>query len=307
MKDRLSASRLMFSTITSAAVFAFGLWVKPTLAQDPFRTANQHQIGDKTEAAFTAIFKDGNYKDAETYLQQAQSSEPNEPLVYALEACLAYTNKKDVNSLKSYSKKTLETAQQLIATDPLRGNLYVAVGHFLQGAAAVASEGNLQGTPQALSELQQVYQYLDKAEALASTDPELNLVRGYMDLLLSTSLPFSNPEQAIARLEKYASPRYLAYRGLALGYRDLGQYPKALESIDQALKVTPDNPELFYLKAQILVKQGNRQNKPALFQEALKNFDEAIKPHKQAQLPDDLIKQIKRERQKTAQRLDNPS
>ncbi len=301
------ASRLMFGAMTSAAALALSLWVNPTLAQDPFRATNQHQIGDKTEAAFIALFKDGNYTKAESYLQQAQSSEPNEPLVYALDACLAYTNKKDVNSLKSYSKKTLETAQQLIATDPLRGNLYVAVGHFLQGAAAVASEGNLQGTPQALSELRQVYEYLDKAEAVSPNDPELNLVRGYMDLLLSVSLPFSSPEQAIARLEKYASPRYLAYRGLALGYRDLGQYPKALESIDQAIKATPDNPELFYLKAQILVKQGDSQKNPALFREALKNFDEAIKPHKQAQLPDSLSKQIERERRKTAQRLDSSS
>lgn len=304
MKDRLPASRCMFGLINTTILLISSLWVSPTLAKDPFRTTNQHQIGDKTEAAFKAIFKDGNYTAAESYIQQAKSSEPNEPLAYAMAASLAYT-KKDLNSLSSYSKKTLEAAQQLVATDPLRGNIYLAVGHLLQGGAAVASEGTVKGTPQALTELQQVYDYLDKAQAVSSTDPELNLIRSYVDLAVATSMPFSSPDQAIERFEKYAGPRYLADRGLALSYRDLHQYPKALESVDRALKATPDNPELFYLKAQILVKQGDNQKDPALFREALKNFDQAIA--KQAQLPAGLVTQIQKERRKDARRLDNPS
>lgn len=304
MKHRFPASRCIFGAIISTSVLISSLWVSPTLAKDPFRTTNQHQIGDKTEAAFKAIFKDGNYKAAESYIQQAKSSEPNEPLAYAMAASLAYT-KKDFNSLSSYSKKTLEVAQQLVATDPLRGNIYLAVGHLLQGGAAVASEGTVKGTPQALTELQQVYDYLDKAQAVSSTDPELNLIRSYVDLAVATSMPFSSPDQAIERFEKYAGPRYLADRGLALSYRDLHQYPQALESVDRALKATPDNPELFYLKAQILVKQGDNQKDPALFREALKNFDQAIA--KQAQLPAGLVTQIQKERRKDARRLDNPS
>ncbi len=304
MKDRLPASRCMFGLINTTILLISSLWVSPTLAKDPFRTTNQHQIGDKTEAAFKAIFKDGNYTAAESYIQQAKSSEPNEPLAYAMAASLAYT-KKDLNSLSSYSKKTLEAAQQLVATDPLRGNIYLAVGHLLQGGAAVASEGTVKGTPQALTELQQVYDYLNKAQAVSSTDPELNLIRSYVDLAVATSMPFSSPDQAIERFEKYAGPRYLADRGLALSYRDLHQYPKALESVVRALKATPDNPELFYLKAQILVKQGDNQKDPALFREALKNFDQAIA--KQAQLPAGLVTQIQKERRKDARRLDNPS
>jgi len=48
-------------------------------------------------------------------------------------------------------------------------------------------------------------QYLDKAEAVSASD-QLNLIRGCMDLMLAANLPLSNPEQAIARLEKFAGP-----------------------------------------------------------------------------------------------------
>ena len=171
----------------------------------------------------------------------------------------------------------------------------------LQGAAVVSREGTIKGTPTALSELRQVYSYLDRAEAISPSDPELNLVRGYMDLMLAVNLPFANPEQAIARLEKFAGPRYLAYRGLALGYRDLKQYPQAIAAVDQALRVTANNPELYYLKGQILSSQGKRQNNQSILQEAIKNFDLAIA--KKDQLPPDLVKQIERERRKAAQRL----
>lgn len=308
MKARFPAYRQMLSAkaLLSAGIAAFSaivtlsLSVSPTLAQDPFRVTNQRQIGDKTEAAFIAIFKDGNYAAAERYVQQAESSEPNEPLVYAMKASLAYTNE-DLDSFMSYGQKTLATAQQLMTKDPLRGNLYTAVGHFFQGAAVLTREGTVKGTPRALSELRQVYEYLDKAEAISSTDPELNLIRGYMDLMLSAYLPFSHPEQAMERLEKFAGPRYLADRGLAIGYRDLDQYTEALSFVDRALQVTSDNPELFYLKAQILTNQGQEQNDQSILSEAVKNFDKAIALKEQ--LPVDLVKQIERERTKAAKRL----
>lgn len=303
MKYRFFAPRKIVGVITSATVLTLQLWVSPTLAKDPFRATNQHQIGDKTEAAFKALFKDGNYTATDAYLQQAESSEPNEPLAYAMKASLAYA-KKDLDSLNSYGQKTLDTAQQLMTTDPLRGNLYGAVGHFLQGAAILTRDGTLKGTPQALSELQQVYQYLDKAEAISSTDPELNLIRGFMDLVIAVNLPFSNPEQAMERLEKFAGPNYLADRGLAIGYRDLDEYTEALGAVDRAMQATGDNPELFYLKAQILAKQSKNQKNPALLQDALVNFDKAIA--KKEQLPAALVKQIERERTKAAKRLSNP-
>lgn len=301
MNRRFCASKQWLAALTSATALTLSLWVSPNLAQDPFRATNQHSIGEKTEAAFRAMFEQGDYRLAERYLQQAERTEPKEPLAYAMRASLAYANNQDFNSLESYGKKTLETAEQLINTDPLRGNLYAAVGHFLQGAAVVSREGTIKGTPTALSELRQVYSYLDKAEAISPSDPEINLVRGYMDLMLAVNLPFANPEQAIARLEKFAGPRYLAYRGLAVAYRDLKQYPQAIAAVDQALRSTANNPELYYLKGQILSSQSKRQNNQSILQEAVKNFDRAIA--KKDQLPSDLVKQIERERTKAAQRL----
>lgn len=304
MKRQVSTAKKIFGAITSATVLTLSFWANPTLAQDPFRTTNPRPIGEKTEAAFKAIFEQGDYLAAERYLQQAQSSEPQEPLAYAMQASLAYTLKEDFNSLESYGRKTLEVAKQLMATDPLRGNLYAAVGHFLQGAAVISREGTVKGMTQALAELRQVYEYMDKAEAVSPTDPELNLLRGYMDLMLATNLPFANPDQAITRLEKFAGPKHLAYRGLAIAYRDLKQHPQAIAAVDQAIQSTPENPELYYLKAQILASQGKRQNNQLLLREAVEHFDKAIA--KKTQLPVSLVKQIERERRKTAQRIGQP-
>lgn len=301
MTDRFVGSKRVFSAIAAfSTVLTLNVWVNPSLAADPFRAQNPYKIGDKTEAAFNAIFKDANYPAAERYLQEAEASEPDEPLTLAMKASLAYTNK-DWGTLETYAKKTSEAAQKLIASNPLRGNLYAAVGQFLEGAAILRREGTFAGAPQALSRLRLVYEHLDKAEAISKNDPELNLLRGYMDLMLAVNLPLSNPDQGIERLDKYAGPEYLADRGLAIAYRDLDRHNEALASVNRALKVTSDNPELHYLKAQILLEQGKNQKNPALLGEAVANFDKALA--KKAQLPAGLVKQIERERRKAAERL----
>ncbi|MEH2440191.1 Sll0314/Alr1548 family TPR repeat-containing protein [Nostoc sp.] len=280
---------------------ALNLWVNPSLAGDPFRNSEPHQIGDQTEAAFKAIFQQGNYPAAERYLQQAISKEPNEPLAYAMKASLAYGNK-DWAKLDTYSQKTLESGQKLIPNDPLRGNLYTAVGHFLEGALILTRNGTVNGVPQAFGRLRQVYEYLDKAEAISANDPELNLIKGYMDLLLAVNLPFASPDQAIGRLEKNAAPGYLVDRGIALAYRDLKRYPQALEYVNRAIKSTSDNPEIYYLKAQILKELGQKEKSQQMIQEAIANFDKALT--KKSQLPGDLVKQIESER-KNAVSLSN--
>ncbi|PLZ51542.1 Sll0314/Alr1548 family TPR repeat-containing protein [Fischerella thermalis] len=287
-----------FVQVSLAATLVLNVWVNPSVAADPFRTKEARNIGDKTEAAFKAIFQQGDYKAAEAYLQQALISEPNEPLAYAMKASLAYTNK-DWTTLDTYSKKTLEIGQKLIASDPLRGNIYTAVGHFLEGAALVRRQGTVNGATQALSKLQEVYKYLDKAQAISANDPELNLLKGYMDLMLAVNLPFANPQQAIERLDKNAAPEYLADRGIAYGYRDLKQYNQALEYVNRALKATSNNPEVYYLKAQILRGMAGKEKNQQLLQEAVINFDQALA--KKSQLPASLVKQIERERRKAAQ------
>lgn len=287
-----------FAKAAFTAVIALNVWVNSSVAADPFPRSQPRNIGDNTEAAFKAVFEQGNYQAGQKYLQKAISNEPNEPLAYAMQASLAYTQE-DLNTLESYSAKTLDTAKKLISSDPLRGNLYAAVGHFLKGAVILTREGTVSGAPKALSRLREVYKYLDKAEAISPQDPELNLIKGYMDLMLAVNLPFANPQQAIERLEQNAGPQYLVDRGIAIAYRDLKNYSQALAYANRALKIAPDNPELYYLKAQILHEQAKKKKNPKMMQQALANFDQALA--KKSQLPASLVKQIESERRRTAQ------
>lgn len=268
-----------------------------SLAADPFRNLNAKKIGANTEVAFELLFQQGNYPQAKEKLIVAAQNESNEPLAHALRASLAYTEQ-DWPTLKIYGDKTLETATNLINQEPLRGNLYAAVGHFLQGAYNFYQEGPISAIPK----LQQVFEYLDKAEKIAPNDPELNLIKGYMDLLLATSLPFSNAEDALQRLQSYGAPEYLVNRGIAIAYRDLKKYDLALEYVNQALKSTPNNPEIYYLKAQILYQKAKPDNR-SLFRQSIDNFQEALK--KADQLPKATVKQIKFELNNAEKKLNN--
>ncbi|MDJ0658775.1 MAG: Sll0314/Alr1548 family TPR repeat-containing protein [Crocosphaera sp.] len=269
---RYGQASLSWSVVCTVAL---SFWGTPSLAGDPFRNSNPRPIGDNTEAAFVAIFKNGNYLTAKTYLQQAVQTETDEPLAYAMKASLAYSNE-DWEVMKNAADKTLSTAQQLTPQDPLRGNLYQAVGHFLQGAYTFKTKGPLG----AVNKLQLVFDHLEKAEKIAPNDPELNLLKGYLDLILSVNLPFSSPEDAIARFEQYAAPNYMVDRALFAAYRDLDQYDTAMQYIDQALANSPDNPELQYFKGQILRKKGRtKDGQPkdlGLLKEAYTYFEQAM-------------------------------
>jgi tetratricopeptide (TPR) repeat protein len=289
-----------FIKVIFLTTICLGCWIDTSWAGDPFRSQNPHKIGDQTEAAFKAIFQQGDYPATERYLDKALVAEPNEPLIYGMKASLAYGDH-DWVTLKKYSEKILETGQKLIPGDPLRGNLYTAVGHFFKGAVVLLEQGTINGAGPALSELQQVYRYLDKAEAIAPDDPELNLIRGYMDLMLAVNLPFASPDSAIENLEKNAAPKYLVARGVALAYRDLKDYSQALIYANQAMAITTDNPEIYYLKAQILHEKGYREKNKALLKEAISNFDTALS--KKAKLPPNLVKQIEREHNLAISRL----
>ncbi len=277
--------------LITGAVFA-----SPVLA-DPFRSSNAKAIDDKTEAAFKAIFEQGNYPQAQSQLQKAST---NEPLAFALMTAMDYINQ-DWKSFEQNANRTLAVAENLAKTDPLRGNLYTAVGHFLQGAYAVSTEDAITGTPKALAKLKQVLQYLEAAEKVAPNDPEFNLIKGYMDLMIAVNLPFSDPNQAIQRLEKNAAPSYLVFRGIALAYRDLNQPDKALDYTERALQLTPKNPELHYLKGQLLNIQG--QKNPALYAAAAPAFQTALQSSDQ--MPKSLVVQIFSEYCTNQIRVDN--
>ena len=269
---RLQKVSISWSVVCTVAL---SLWGTPTWAGDPFRSSNPRPIGDNTEAAFVEIFKNGNYLEAKSYLQQAVETETDEPLAFAIKASLAYSNE-EWDVMKNAAAKTLSVAEKLTSTDPLRGNLYQAVGHFLQGAYTFKTKEPLG----AVNKLQLVFDHLDKAEEIAPNDPELNLLKGYLDLILSVNLPFSSPEDAIARFEQYAAPTYMVDRALFAAYRDLDQYDTAMQYIDQALANSPDNPELQYFKGQILRKKGRtKDGQPKdleLLQEAYTYFDQAM-------------------------------
>ncbi len=272
--------------VIGAWTIALSLFSPAAWAGDPFRTTNPAAIGPQSEAAFRAIFERGDYRAAESQLQQALNQEPDEPLGYALRASLAYSNwqaatqetvkAQALADLQRYAQQTREVANRLIGRDPLRGNLYVAVGHFLEGAYIVSKEGGVSGAPRALGRLQLVLRALDAAEKVNADDPELNLIRGYMDLMLAVNLPFTNPDRAISRLQDKAAPAYLAQRGVALGYRDLGKSDQAMTAVNKALELTPGNPDLFYLKAQILRLQSKYEESLTWFQKALDQREQLL-------------------------------
>ncbi len=285
MTQWFPASKRFATSLASAALLAIGAWIPPVVAEDPFRTENVHDIGDRTEAAFRAMFEQGNYTNARALVETAIADEPDEPMAYAMKASLEYHDK-DWEEFSRYATRTRETAERLSPDDPFRASLYTAVGHFLEGAYILKNEGEVRGTPKALSKLRQVFEYLDTAENLKPNDPELNLIKGYMDLMLAVNLPFSNPDRAIGRLRDHAAPRFLAYRGLAVGYRDLERHEEAMRMVDRALELTPDNPELHYLKAQIFVEQDREPDSIEWFEKALEKAD---------QLPKRMVRQIRRE------------
>jgi tetratricopeptide (TPR) repeat protein len=267
------------AAIAGSTAIAFNLLTFSALSADPFRPNHPHAIGDRTEAAFRAIFERGNYVEAAEILQTA---EPDEPLAHAMKASLAYLEE-DWAGMSASADATLSTAQQLLATDPLRGHLYIAVGQFLQGAHIASTQGIVSSTPTLLSKLQDVFNSLREAEQIAPEDPELNLLRGYMDLMLAVNLPFADPNQAIERLRAYGYPSYLVHRGVAIAYRDLDEETQALEAVNQAIAETPDNPDLYYLRAQIYVRQGNYESSLPDFQTALNS---------RAQFPERLATQL---------------
>ena len=280
---------------------------QPALAGDPFRTEDPHAISDTSEQLFYAMFRDGDYAAALDYRDNTDTSVENDPMFYAISAALHYLEG-DFEGVRVNAELTQQKAQALSNSDDLRGNLYEAVGIFLEGAYILEDQGIARGTPAALSMLQQVFDRLDTAEAINPQDPELSLLKGFMDLLLAVNLPFANPEQAIEKLANYGEPEYVAHRGIAIGYRDLNRNADALAEIDKAIALTPNNPDLLYLKAQILVRlggDGDTEDEIEYLQRAIASFDQALEDN--TQLLPNMIQQIEKEKGRACRRLDeNP-
>ena len=289
--------------VVSAVVGLGGaLGANPAWAGDPFRTTNAEAIGTHTEAAFKALFQTGDYPTAAQELALAAQEEGSEPLIYAMEASIAYLQE-DWPGVRSYADKTFAAGQALLSTSPVRGHLYMAIGHLMEGAYVLSpqGEGSLKGLPTALGKLQQAYGSLSQAKTINAVDPELNLVQGFMELMIALYLPLANPDQAMTQLETYAAPTYLADWGRAVGFRDLDRYAEGFNAVDRAMKDST-NPQLYYLRAQLWVRQGIAQKDAANFIQAQTDFRRALA--RSSQLPKRLVAQIFREYCRNQIRID---
>jgi tetratricopeptide (TPR) repeat protein len=254
------------------------------IAADPFRTGTEaRSIGPSLESAFNDFFRNGSYLNSSQRLKAAELENPREPLVYTLQAALAYMNEQP-DKMLLLAKKTGTVAQTMGKRDEARSHLYRGLAQGLEGASYYLKDGDA-GLLKAFSNVSSMLLEIDKARQLAPADPEVNLVVGYVQTILASRnmKPYSD---AIQSFDK-AKPSYLAFRGQALVYRDTKDYPKAQAMVEKALLDAPRNPELLYLKGQILALQ----QKPV---DAIAFFDKALTQGKQ--LPESTKKQIRKER-----------
>jgi tetratricopeptide (TPR) repeat protein len=263
------------SLVASVLATAIAL---PSWAADPFRTSNPRPIGADTQRSFELLFKEGNFADAVKQIDKALKSEYDEPLIQALRASVAFI-REDYLDMKVYGDKTRSAAQRLLATDKLRGHIYLAASYLIEAGYIVKSEG-LTSAVKALPLVQQALDEIKTAQDISPQDSELNLVKGYMDMLIASVLPLSDLENALTSLKQYAAPDYVKWRGIALAYRDARKTDLALDAINKALAAAPENPELFYLKGQILWIKGGSS-----LDDARQSYIKALSKAKQLPAP----------------------
>jgi tetratricopeptide (TPR) repeat protein len=303
-----------FTLIQSAIVAPMSQYnsiIAPAIAGTKAASPNSNMMpppaGNKTkqlsnvERAKEIMFRDGDYVKGKQYLEAALKTEPNEPLTYAMNTLYPFSAG-DYEKVREYGEKTSKAAEKLMKTNPLRGNLYQGVGFAILGAYEMKKANG--GALGALSKLQKVFEYMDKAKKIDPNNSELNMIKGYMDLLLAVNVPFSDTNQAIDQLRN-AEPRYLSLRGMYIGYRDLKEYDKANIAINAAIKIAPQNPELTYYKAQLLAIRGREQHNDNDLRESVKLFEVAYQ--KSDRLLLSSVAQILSERCQSKAALNNTS
>ena len=245
---------LQFISSSLLAVLVTAATAMPSFAADPFRTSNARAIGGETQKAFELMFREGNYVGAVKQLDVAIRTEASEPLLFALRASTFYA-KEDYLGMQVAGKRVRKNAEALKGKDNLRAYLYIAVSDLIEAGYIVKTDG-LSSAARALPLVQNVFDNIKKAQDINPNDPELNLIKGYIDMLIASVLPLSDLETALASLRQYAAPDYLKWRGIALAYRDARKPELALDAVNKAIAAAPNNPELNYLKGQILWMQG---------------------------------------------------
>ena len=264
--------KILFGSLLAAIVTA--ATAMPSFAADPFRSSNPRAIGSQTQKAFELMFKEGNYVAAVKQLDVAVKTEANDPLLFALRSSIAYAQE-DYLTMRIAGNRVRSNAEALKGKDNLRAYLYLAASDLIEAGYIVKTDG-LASAPKALPLVQSVFDNIKKAQDIDPNDPEVNLIKGYIDMLIASVLPLSDLETALASLKQYAAPDYLKWRGIALAYRDANRPDLALDAVNKALASAPNNPELSYLKGQVLWMQGGN-NIP----EAKKQFAIALSKAKQ--------------------------
>jgi tetratricopeptide (TPR) repeat protein len=254
------------------------------LAADPFRTGPKARpMGPALEKAFEDFFRNGSYLNSSQKLNAAQAENPNEPLVYTLQAALAYMNKQP-ERMQAMAQKTRQVAEAMSAKDEARSHLYRGLATGLEGAGDYLKNGD-SALPSILTKVPSMLLEIDTAHKKAPDDPEVNLIVGYVDTVIA-KYGLSNYDEALESFRK-ANPAYLSFRGKALVYREKKDFGQAQQMVDKALAAAPQNPDLFYLKGQILASQRNPTD-------AVLSFEKALSLGKQ--LPESTKKQIRKER-----------
>ena len=267
--------KILFGSLLTALITA--ATAMPSFAADPFRSSNPRAIGNETQKAFELMFKEGNYVAAVKQLDVAVKTEANDPLLFALRSSIAYAQE-DYLTMRIAGKRVRSNAEALKGKDNLRAYLYLAASDLIEAGYIVKTDG-LSSAPKALPLVQSVFDNIKKAQDIDPNDPEVNLIKGYIDMLIASVLPLSDLETALASLKQYAAPDYLKWRGIALAYRDANRPDLALDAVNKAIASAPNNPELSYLKGQVLWMQGGN-NIP----EAKKQFIIALSKAKQLNL-----------------------
>lgn len=275
-------------TITATAVVLSLSLALPLYAKDPFRSTKARAIGNETSTAFATLFRDGNYRGAVPQIDRAVRMNSNEPLAHTMGALVAFLEE-DMNTMRQRGASIKRSAQGLQKNDKLRSHIYLAVGDLVEASYLFKSEG-ISSVPKVLPLIQNVLSELRTANSIDPEDPELNLLRGLIDILISSVssslIPSNDVETSLTRLRQFSAPDYLRWGGVAVAYRDARQPAPALEAIDKALVIAPQNPILQYFKGQIHWMQGNKTEAKRFYQLALTRA---------SQLPDRFIKDVQTE------------
>ena len=277
----------LITRVAGAALLSLTLAL-PLHAKDPFRSTKARAIGNETSAAFTTLFRDGDYRSALPQIDRAMKANSNEPLAHTMGALVAFFQQ-DMNTMRQRGTSIKQTAQALQRTDKLRSHIYLAVADLVEASYLFKTEG-ISGVPKILPLIQNVLNELRTANSIDPEDPELNLLRGLIDILISSVssslIPANDVETSLTRLRQFSAPDYLRWGGVAVAYRDARQPAPALEAIDKALAVAPQNPMLHYFKGQIHWIQGNIPEAKRFYQMTLSRAP---------QLPTQFIKDVQTE------------